>query len=41
MKLKVHFVGFKPTATHKDLLKKQHFETVTGPDEDYDILLVK
>lgn len=40
-KHRVHFVGFKPTAAHREFLKKQHLEIVSSPDAEYSILLVK
>jgi hypothetical protein len=38
---KVNIVGFKPTAAHRDFLKKQGYELVSNPHHDYGILLVK
>ena len=38
---KINIVGFKPTAAHRDFLKKQGYEIVSNPHNDYIILLVK
>jgi hypothetical protein len=37
----VNIVGFKPTVAHRDYLKKQGYELVSNPNNDYAILLVK
>ena len=37
----VNIVGFKPTSSHKDYLKKQGYEIVASPHHDYSILIVK